>query len=683
MIQAPEDRRPTITPQLAWRVALMGGFALALFAIVFFRLWFLQVLSGQEYLAQANDNRVRDIRKQAPRGNIVDRNGTVLVRSRASSAVKLQAERVPQVEQDLVEDYRARLAAAERRRLAAPRGSRRRRSVRVPIPPLPAGAEEQRRLYARLGRVIGMRPSRIHRRVVEQVTLTPYADVTLKTDVPRAVINYLQEHQDDFPGIEPTRVFLRAYPHRQLAAQLFGTVGEVSRRELRERHFRGVQQGTIVGKGGLEYTYDRYLRGRDGATRVQVDSFGRPKGTVSEAEPAQGRQLRLSLDLGLQAEGQRAMGRAIGLANGNGNPARAGGFVAMDPRNGEVLAMGSYPSFDPNVFAKPISQSRFQAIQNAPGAPLFDRAIAGEYPTGSTFKVITAAAALDSGLITPETPLNDPGKIKIGNIVFQNAGGVANGTLPLRKAIQVSSDVFFYQLGARANGLPGQVVQTWARRLGLGRPTGIDLPGEFDGLVPDARWRNRAYARYLRCKERGKEFCGFVDRPWSVGDNVNLAVGQGDLQATPLQMAVAYAAIANGGKVVRPHLGMEVLEPVDGAPVQRIEPSPARRVKIPQRQAILDGLRLAAGAPGGTSADVFKGFPRPVFGKTGTAERPGQADQSWYVAFVPDRARPIVLAVTVEKGGFGAEAAAPAARLMLSEWFDVRKRLVVGSSRTR
>jgi penicillin-binding protein 2 len=367
------------------------------------------------------------------------------------------------------------------------------------------------------------------------------------------------------------------------------------------------------------------------------------------------------------------MSEAAGIPIVNGVKNRGGAFVAMNPFTGEIYALGSFPSFDPNLFARPLKPSIFNRLNsNDTGAPLIDRAIQGLYPTGSTFKLITSTAALQSGLITPDTPFTDPGSIRIGNIVFKNAGGVANGTISLRRALQVSSDVFYYHLGAQLNGLRGDVLQTWAHRLGLGNPTGIDLPGETGGLVPSPAWRNDLFKKKL------------TDRPWSIGDNVNLAVGQGDLQATPMQMAVAYSTLVAGGRVPVPHIGQEV-EDAAGRVLQRIEPKAARHIKISDttRTAIMDGLRLAAGAPGGTSADVFAGFPRTVFGKTGTAERPGQGDQSWYVCYAPDQRRPIVVAVTVEQGGFGAEAAAPAARLMLSQWVGVESKLVRGSSRTR
>ncbi len=631
MLKPPESRRAPVSPQLAMRVAVLGGVALALFAIVFFRLWFLQVLSGDKYLAQANDNRVRDVVVAAPRGDIVDRSGKVLVDNRIAIAAQIQPQE------------------------------------------LPADPAQREGLYRRLGRVLGMSPRRIERTVDEQKTLLPYANITIKADVSPDVYAYLVERGFEFPSVTVNRVYLRSYPYHELGAQLLGTVGQLSPSDERNPRFRGVKGGTVIGKDGLEYTYDRYLRGKPGATRVQVDALGRPKGELALTEPVKGQQLKLSIDLALQKAGQQAMSEAGGIPITDGVKNRGGAFVAMDPRNGEILAMGSYPTYDPNLFAKPIRPSVFKKLNSEDaGSPLINRAIQAVYPTGSTFKLVTGIAGLQEGVITPTTPVDDPGSIRIGNITFKNAGNQANGVVDMRSALKVSSDVYFYRLGRDLDALKGQPLQSWAKRLGFGKPTGIDLPGETGGLVPNPAWRNDLYAKKL------------TDRPWSVGDNVNLSVGQGDLQATPLQLATAYATLENGGRVVTPHVGLEV-EDSSGRVLQRIEPGASRKVVISAstRQAIADGLRAAASQDGGTSADVFRGFPYPVHGKTGTAERAGQADQSWYVAYVPDKARPIVVAATVEQGGFGAEAAAPAVRLILSQWFGVQKRLIRGNSATR
>jgi penicillin-binding protein 2 len=631
------ERRPTLTPQLAVRVAIIGGVALAAFAVIFFRLWYLQVLSGDKYVAEAKNNQLREIKVQAPRGEIVDREGRVLVRNRVGNAVKITPER-------LSED-----------------------------------PDERRALYRRLAKLLRMRRGVVERRVEEQLKELPFSTATVKQDVPRDVVMYLGERREDFRAVTVEPVFLREYPHRELGAHLFGYVGEVSQAELEDPTFAGVEMGDRVGKAGIEAEYDRFLRGRNGATRVQVDAYGNLTDHLGAERPEQGKQLRLSLDLDVQRTAQAALAGGTGL----------GAFAVMDVHNGEVLALGSNPSFDPNLFAKVVRESDYKRLtSDETGAPLTNRAVSGGYPTGSTFKLITAVAALQGGLITPDTVLNDPGSLTVGDVVFKNAGGVAHGALALRQALTVSSDVFFYQLGRDMDSYGnGQLLQTWARRLGLGRMTGIDLPDEAPGFVPGRAWRDRQFRKFLRCEKRKKPTeaeilqgaCGWQNRPWSVGDNVNLSVGQGDLAANPLQMAVAYAAVANGGRVLRPRLGQRI-ENSAGQAEQNLEAPTARKLRISaaNRQAIMDGLRGAASAPGGTSTPVFEGFPIPIAGKTGTAEKGfGRADQSWYVALAPWPDPKYVVAVTDEAGGFGADTAAPMARLILSELFNVNENQLV------
>jgi penicillin-binding protein 2 len=626
------DRRPTLTPQLAMRVAIIGGVALIAFAVIFFRLWYLQVLSGDKYLAEARGNQVRAIKVQAPRGEIVDRDGRVLVDNAPGRAVKVTPDKLPDDE------------------------------------------GERRQLYDRLGRLLHIRPRRIAREVDQQLLAQPFAAATVKADVSDPYVRYLLEHQNQFPGVTVEQVFLRDYPHGEIGAHLFGYVSEVNPDQLKEARFRGVEMGDRVGQAGIEYEYDPFLRGRNGASRVQVDALGNLKRTLARREPQQGRQLRLSVDLDVQQAGQAA------LASGTGK----GAFAVMDIHNGEVLGLGSQPSFDPNLFSKAIKTADYKRLTSEElGKPLFNRATQGGYPTGSTFKLVTSVAALEGGLITPDTVQYDTGSLKVGGVEFKNAGGAVNGPVALRQALTVSSDVFFYLLGQKAfNTGDGQLLQHWARKLGIGRKTGIDLPGEAPGLLPSQKWRDAGYKEFTRCVAREKPTpvqisegkCGFVDRPWSVGDNINLSVGQGDLAANPLQMAVAYAAVANGGRVLKPRLGLRI-EDASGRALQRLKAPTARKLNIqPEfRQAILDGLRGAASAPGGTSTPVFDGFPIPIAGKTGTAEKgAGRADQSWYVALAPYPDPQYVVAVTDEAGGFGADTAAPMARSILAALFDVK-----------
>lgn len=602
-----QDRRPAITPKLALRVAIIGGAALALFAIVFFRLWYLQVLSGEEYRAEANENRVREIKVQAPRGEIVDRNGRTLVENRVGLAVKLAPNELP-------EGDRAR-----------------------------AG------LYRRLGGVLEIESRQIERRVDEQLEELPFSAATVEQDVDLPVIQYILENQDDFRGVTVERVFLRSYPHEELAAHLFGNVGEVTAEQLeQDRRYGDVEMGDRVGQSGVEHAYDRYLRGENGATRVVVDALGNFQGEAAVQEPVQGRQLRLGIDLDVQRAGQSAIAGAEAA------------FVVMDVNNGEIVGMGSSPSFDPNVFSRIIKPSDYERLTDEDnGAPLTNRATQGLYPTGSTWKLVTATAALEEGIIDTSTTLIDDGGHSVGSTFFSNAGGASYGPVQIPRALQVSSDDFFYQLGEMANN--GQEIQKWAAKYGFGKPTGVDLPGELGGLIPTPEWRNELYREDL------------TDRPWSVGDNINFSIGQGDLQATPLQMASAYATVANGGTVVEPHLGMRV-EGADGEPIQELEHDSTRRLDIePENQAaMLEGFHLAATEEGGTSASVFADFPIEIAGKTGTAEKgEGRADQSWYAALAPYPNPRYVAVATFEEGGFGAETAAPAVREILAALFEV------------
>jgi penicillin-binding protein 2 len=605
------DRRGTaMSPGLALRIAILGGFALVMFAIIFFRLWYLQVLSGDHYLAQADNNRVREIKIAAPRGKIVDRNGHVLVDNRPAQVVEIAPDKLPKTN------------------------------------------AEKTQLYTRLGRVLGMTRRDIRTTVRDQLRAVPFSAAIVKTDVKMPVVEYLSEHNRSFPGVTVDKLWLRSYPYKSLAGQLFGTVGEVTAEQLKQRRYTGVAEGDRIGQSGIEASYDRFLRGRNGARRILVDASGNPHGTINQVPPVAGHQLRLSLDLNVQKTGQQAI---------SGDE---GAFVAMDVHTGAILGLGSNPTFDPNIFSKGIKESDYKRLNNDPNKPLANRAIQGLYPTGSTFKLITATAALQGGLITPDSVEYDPGYFKVGGVTFKNAEGAANGALALRKALQVSDDVFFYKLGLEAyNTGNGQLIQRWAKRYGLGRPTGIDIPGEGAGLIAGPAAKRMLYKYKL------------ADTPqWYPGDNVNFAVGQGFLEVTPLQLATAYAAFANGGTLLRPHLG-ERIEDSSGRVVQEFQTRARSHIHIkPEyRQAILDGLHAAATQPGGTSFAVFRGFPIQIAGKTGTAEKGlGRKDQSWYVALAPYPDFKYVVAVTAEHGGFGADTAAPEARKILAALFGIK-----------
>jgi penicillin-binding protein 2 len=431
--------------------------------------------------------------------------------------------------------------------------------------------------------------------------------------------------------------------------------------------------------------------------RVEVNASGAPvPKSLPATPPTAGHSLKLTLDLPLQKESEKALLQGIESARAGGKPSVAGAFAAIDPRNGEVLAIGSYPTFNPNRFAKPLTPDEFKQLVGSGSAsgPLTDRAVNGAYPTGSTFKPITAMATLEAGIVSPSEGLGGGSCISVNIEQFCNAGHADFGPVGLVQALKVSSDTYFFEAGERANA-HGAVIQRMARRLGLGATTGIDLPSELKGVIPDARWREEDNAEELRCRRRRHvSSCGIVSevRPWSVGDNMHLAVGQGDLLTNPLQMAVAYSTLANAfrdgglGTVVTPHLGREIDESAGGL-VQSLSFPPRRHVQLNDSDVslVMEGIHDAASQPGGTSADVWSGWDQaqqPVYGKTGTAERYGKEDQSWYMAYIADAKRPIVIAVTVEEGGFGAETAAPIARLMAAQYYGKPEKFVAGSSKT-
>ncbi len=671
MIQTPEDRRPPMTPQLALRVAVLGSVALALFAVIFFRLWFLQVLNGQAYVRQAQVNQVRSLTIPAPRGYIYDSSGNVLVDNTKALDVVISPASLPVKLTQLNIGSQPPADEAVYRRLAHVLG------ISTQKKPCKMDASILGHWYGTL------HLAQIPCAVDQQLVTTPYADVRVKQGVSTDVQFFLAERQDQFPGVQVQQVYVRRYPLASVAGQLFGTVGPLSPQDLSQdsAHFKNIPHSDYVGQSGLEYYYNQYLQGKDGTERFQVNAYGDFNGDLPGTSPRAGDALKLSLNVPLQRVGQAALQQSIS----SNPPSTAGAFVAMNPDNGQIYAMGSLPTFDPNIFTKPVSKSVYDQLSNSTnGDPLFNRAIQSVGPTGSTFKAITATAALQSGKWSIGDTYDDTGQFcEGGGLCRRNAGGAAYGVLNLVEAIHVSDDVFFYNLGALLNSQSpnGGDLQKWARLYGIGRPTGIDLGGEDQGTLPSPAWRAQRNTEEAACDKKHHlqpGGCGIADgtnRPWSVGDNVNLAVGQGDVQVTPLQLAVAYSAIANGGTVVRPHVAQAV-ENADGTVLQKIDPPPARHLNIDPANldAIRQGLHEAAQSPGGTSYDVMGNFGQQVYGKTGTAQyitNGSEEDYAWYVCFVPDWTtnKPILVAVHVEKGGFGDVGAAPVAREILSQWF--------------
>jgi len=694
MSAPPEDRRPTMTPQLALRVAIVGSFALGLFAIIFFRLWFLQVLSGDQYVKAATVNRVRKIDVAAPRGQVLDDSGTALVDSVKTLAVQISPEDLPTpVTLDKLDtlEHPPKADAIVYNRLAHVLGMSTKRT----------------RCQLHMAKPNLFRLSPIACKVGQQVTLQSYADVTVRsgTVVTRPMLFYLAENQRRFSGVQVQNVYVTHYPEKTLAAQVLGTVGPITQTELKAKSYRGAARTDIVGQTGLEAEYDSFLRGTDGYQKVQVNALNQPTGDLGTQKPVPGHNLKVSLNSQLQRVGEQALAQSMSV-----NYSPGGSFVAMNPDTGAIYAMGSLPNFNPSVFTGNLSTAQYRNLTNpADGYPLLNRATQSAGPTGSTFKPITSVAALSSGEWTTSSIFDDTGQFCVGTGGAQqcrhNAGHAVDGSLDLVNALRVSSDDFFYNLGARLNVDPSKAINggpldKTAYNFGIGRSTDVDLPGEAIGTLPTPAWRagrNKLEAEcdnatgpfkwtnghttsshhhkgWQRSKKHAPGGCGIADgtnRPWSIGDNESLAVGQGDVQVTPLQLAVAYSALANGSHVVRPHFGMDVQDQ-DGTVLQTINPPNARHITINPfyRQTILQGLNDAAQTTGGTSDDVMGNFPMKVYGKTGTAQYTNQPDYAWYACFVIDNTdKPIVVVVHVEKGGFGDVAAAPVARQILSQWF--------------
>jgi penicillin-binding protein 2 len=663
VIESPLQRRAPLPPQLTRRVGVLGVLAFVLFGIIGFRLWYLQVLTGTQNVALATANVQRQIPIAAPRGDILDRNGNVLATYRIAPEVAIVADDLP-----------------------------------------PAGPK-RRALYRRLAGVLGMTWQNIKQIVDDKAVAPPgYAPTAIKDDVGTYALVYLKERARLFPGVVERQVYVRYYPHNDIASVMLGQVGQITgpgspNPELGTLEFKGIKSGTYVGQSGLEAEYQRYLQGTAGVQRIDVNAAGYPTGVQpTPTQPVPGDQLVTSLDLSLEREGYIALRRAEAAARVNGNPAPAAAFVAIDPTTGRVLAIGSDPTYNANDFATGISSSQYATIKA--DHSLVDRAINGQYPTGSTFKPITALGALKAGLITPQTTQGTGSCLTFGTKQrFCNSGQANDGNLDLLGALTQSEDTYFYLVGAAANRT--NAIQDEARALGLGGSPGIDLPsGGAAGVVPDPAYVTKLNDQYLAVVCAGRlprrpyatdalaiRACAqhLYQPAWTIGQNILLATGQGFLLATPLQMALAYSAIVNRGTLWTPQIGMQILSP-SGAVVQQLPGPTSHHVPIDaaDRAVVMAGLHAAAQSPSGTSYAVFHDFPRTVYGKTGTAVHANrQKDQSWYVAYVPDPKRPIVVAVTIEQGGFGAAAAAPAARLMLSQWFGLPKKFVAGASKDR
>ena len=704
------DRPVAPLPSVGLRVAVLGGVALVVFSIILFRLWFLQVLSAQQYVSAAENNRLRSIRVPALRGLILDRRGTTLVGNRPALTVGLRLMDVPngrlastvdglarllhmpvtQARESLARNAgyglipvaenlneaalsRVRTLAASMRHFKEAKAALQIREddVGFNMALLPEG--ELASALQALARIVKAKPDELYETLVRRAGYQ-YDLVVLEEDVALNLVSQILERKQSFPGVEIRKDHLRDYPQGTIAAHLFGNVGEVTAEELKTKQFSHLEQGDRVGHAGVEYTYDEWLRGQDGESRVEVDAFGRPKRAVSGGSLAQpGNNLVLSLDLKIQRAAERALQRAIEIAHQQ-HYWRANGAAAvvMEAKTGALVAMASYPAYDPSVWQTGTSKD-FQRLASA-GAnyPLLNRAIQGSYPAASTFKAIDAIAALEQGVVTPLSTFMCDGSFEAYKQKWTCwVSPAGHGHMNITHALAQSCDVYFYNVGLSFYHRKGTELADWAHRLGFGKATGIDIPGEVIGRVPTPAWKRSYYKK------------GTWDYDWHPGDSINLSIGQGNLEVTPLQIAVAYAAIANGGKIVTPHLGLKVVD-ADGRSVLKVAATEPRSVDISPGtlDVVRQGLRMAASSSAGTSAAVFSGYPVAVAGKTGTAEWGAKDDCAWYASYAPADNPKYVVVVFVEQGGHGGSTAAPAARLIYDALFGLKSGTNVVTGRT-
>jgi penicillin-binding protein 2 len=618
---------------MAVRLGIFGVLAIVVFCALFFRLWALQVISGDQYLADAQNNQIRSFRLQAQRGPIVDRDGDVLVTNMPGTLVQVWPAALETV------SYRPRNA-----------------------------------MLLRLSRVLGLRPKVVRAKVAKQLASDPLTPVTISSDVGDRRAAFLLEHQTEFPGVQITETYLRRYEQGTIAAQILGYEAEITAEQLAERESGTLAAGDRIGQTGIEAAYDSYLRGQPGLGRVYVDALGR---VTSERQfsqmPESGDSLRLTIDDELQRTAEEALAYGVRLAHDNHEWAANGGaLVAMDVNTGELLAIASNPTFDPSIYVGTVDERDLKALaEKGANAPTLNRAIDGTYPPGSTFKPITALAALEQDLLSAGEVIQCTGKMVVDKQTFMNWDPYRNEPMVLSTALANSCDTYFYDVGLRFYRLENSPLQRWSRQMGFGVPTGIDLGPESKGVVPTPEWEKRT--------EKTE-----IDKLWTSGESVQLAIGQGDLLVTPLQMTRAYAMIANGGKLVEPHLVKAVEEPRnEGEPavvLRPFTPKPPVDLNIDpyNLSTVQEGLFDATHASYGTSQSVFGAFPIPIAGKTGTAEKyvelpgfQGLRDQSWWCGYGPFGKPEIAVCALVENGGHGGEAAAPVALKVFEDYFNV------------
>lgn len=574
---------------------------LVLFAVLLGRMVYLQLWRGDYYAKQSDGNRLRQSRILAPRGIIYDSEGKELVNNLPGYAVVLQKQ-----------------------------------------------SSYKPETLQRLSNLLQMPVEEINAKIKASENF--YEPIMLKNNLDQQMVTKIEEQRRYMPEVMLSVQPIRNYPYHELAVHALGYVGEVSAYEIEQGLFKNITQGSLVGKGGLEKTYDKYLRGEDGAFMEEVDVAGNVVKHYDSVQPIPGKNLKLTIDYELQKELEAftdkhlAFLRSSGIAPG----ARAAAVVAIDPRNGAVRAMVSRPGYDPNWFVHGISSKNWDSINNDPNYPMNNKVITGEYPPGSTFKIVTGSAAFELKKVGLNEPIFDGGFHPMVP-TMGNAGGEVLGWLTFIKALAMSDNVYFYELGYRV-GIDN--IEKYAHIFGFGERTGIDLEGESKGLVASKKVKRKIW-----------------NEDWRLGDTFNAAIGQGFNLTTPIQLSVMLSIVANGGTKYQPYLVDSIINS-DGSLFEKPKRAEGKHIDVSQQTIDYIRMGMSATTQEGGTASYFAGLPKPIAGKTGTAENSHGRDHGLFVAYGPVDDPELVVVCIVEQGGFGSIAAGPIVYKAFEEFFQ-------------
>ncbi|WP_293554311.1 MULTISPECIES: penicillin-binding protein 2 [Phascolarctobacterium] len=587
----------------AGRLHVMLVICLVLFTVLIGRMVYLQLWRGDYYAKQSDGNRLRQSKISAPRGLIYDSEGKVLVNNLPGYAVVLQKQ-----------------------------------------------SKYKEETLQRLSTLLDMPVEDIKKKI--EASANYYEPIMLKNNLDIQLVTRIEEQRRYMPEVMLTVQTIRNYPYHELAVHALGYVGEVSEYEMERNLFKDVTQGSIVGKEGLEKSYDKYLRGVDGAFMEEVDVGGNVVKHYDSIQPVQGKSLKLTLDYELQAELEKFTDKHLAYLRNSGIApgARAAAVVALDPRNGAVRAMVSRPGYDPNWFVHGISSKNWNSINNDPNFPMNNKVITGEYPPGSTFKIVTGSAAFELKKVGLDEPIFDGGFHPLVP-TMGNAGGEVLGWLTFIKALAMSDNVYFYELGNRV-GIDN--IAKYARIYGFGEKTGIDLDGESKGLVASKDIKRKIW-----------------NEDWRLGDTFNAAIGQGFNLTTPMQLAVMLSIVANGGVKYQPYLVDSILN-VDGSVFEKPKRHEGKHIDVSQQTIDYIRMGMSATTQEGGTASYFSGLPKAIAGKTGTAENSHGRDHGLFVAYGPVDNPELVVVCIVEQGGFGSTAAGPIVYKAFEEFFQER-----------